>query len=307
MIALLLFQKIVSLFIIMVCGALLVKLGVVQSSDSRVLSRLSVYLVVPVVIVKSFMIDYSPEILRGLLISSAAAALVVSIEVIQGRLLRKPLRLDPVEEASLIYSNAGNLIIPIVTSVLGAEWVIYCSPFICVELVFMWTHGKKLICEEKGFDLKKILTNTNLIAVAVGILFFAFRVKLPAVLTETMASIGALQGPLAMIVTGMLIGGMELKKVFTYRRVIPTALMRLVVFPLIPFLLLKFGGLQSFASDGGQILLITFLAVISTTATTITNMAQVYGRDAGYAGSINMAATLLCMFTMPLWVMLYQL
>lgn len=36
-------------------------------------------------------------------------------------------------------------------------------------------------------------------------------------------------------------------------------------------------------------------------------MAQVYGKDARYAGAINVITTLLCMITMPIMVYLYQL
>lgn len=61
----------------------------------------------------------------------------------------------PGGKASLIYSNAGNLIIPIVTSVLGPEWVIYTSGFISVQVILIWTHCKMLLCGEKKADLKK--------------------------------------------------------------------------------------------------------------------------------------------------------
>lgn len=307
MIALLLLRKIVSLFIIMLSGTLLVKLGLMKSSDSKVLSQLSLYLVVPVVIINAFMIEYSPDILKGLLLSSAAAFVILLIMVAQGSVCRRILKLDPVEEASVIYSNAGNLIIPIVSSVLGPEWVVYTSPFICIELVFMWSHGKKLICREKGFDLKKVLTNFNIVSVMIGIVFFALQIKLPPLISETMDSISALLGPLAMVVTGMLIGGMELKKIFTYRRTMLMVFLRLIAFPLVVFLILKFCGLQSLAADGDKILLISFFATISPTASTITQMSQVYGLDAEYASAIGMLGTLCCIVTMPLYVMLYQL
>ncbi|MBQ3577275.1 MAG: AEC family transporter, partial [Firmicutes bacterium] len=161
MIALLLLKKIISLFLIMLCGALLVKLGILKSSDSGAISRLSIYLVIPVVIVKSFMIDYSPEVVRGLLLSAAAALTLLMTQVLMGRFLRKPLRLDPVEEMSAVYSNAGNLIIPIVTSVLGPEWVMYTSPFICIQLVFMWTHGKNLICGRRASTSRRSLPTST--------------------------------------------------------------------------------------------------------------------------------------------------
>ena len=74
-----------------------------------------------------------------------------------------------------------------------------------------------------------------------------------------------------------------------------------------PILLLKFSGLASFAENGSQILLVTLLATITPSASTITQMAQVYGKDARYAGAINVITTLFCMITMPIMVYLYQL
>ena len=58
---------------------------------------------------------------------------------------------------------------------------------------------------------------------------------------------------------------------------------------------------------GQTILLITLLATITPSASTITQMAQVYGKGADYASAINVATTLLCIVTMPLMVMVYQM
>ena len=70
-------------------------------------------------------------------------------------LLGHALHLDAVEKSSMIYSNAGNLIIPIVTAVLGKEWVIYSSAFLSVQLFLLWSHAKSMLCGEKSFELKR--------------------------------------------------------------------------------------------------------------------------------------------------------
>ena len=43
--------------------------------------------------------------------------------------------LSGIEKASLIYSNAGNLILPLVPAILGEEWLIYASAFILVLVI----------------------------------------------------------------------------------------------------------------------------------------------------------------------------
>ena len=93
---------------------------------------------------------------------------------------------NPVEKASVMYSNAANMVIPVVMSVLGDEWVLYSSAFVSVQLVLLWTHCKSMLSNEKGFELKKIYTNINLIAIFIGILLFITKIHIPSVLQGTL-------------------------------------------------------------------------------------------------------------------------
>ena len=152
MISLILAKKILSLFLVMALGIVLVRCGIVRSRDSKVLSMISLYLVMPCVIISSFQVKYQPEILNGLLLALATAVLLHLVLIVVVGFLGKVLKLDGVEEISLIYSNAGNLIIPIVTAILGKEWVIYTSAFLSVQLFLLWSHAKMKQCAglEKG-------------------------------------------------------------------------------------------------------------------------------------------------------------
>ena len=63
--ALLLFEQIMSLFLILLLGFIIVKTGHLKNTDSKVLTVLSVYVILPVVIIKSFQIDLTPDIRDG--------------------------------------------------------------------------------------------------------------------------------------------------------------------------------------------------------------------------------------------------
>ncbi len=306
MIAIILAKKILSLFLIMVMGAALVKSKVLKPEDSKSISVVTLYLVMPCVIISSFQVEYTEEIRDGLVLALIGAVLVHVVLIAVTAILGKALRWDPVEKDSAIYSNAGNLIIPIVTAMLGKEWIIYTSAFLSVQLILLWSHGKMVLCGEKKIDIKKIVTNVNMISILVGILLFICRIELPAVLQDSIDTVGSMVGPAAMIVTGMLIGNMDLKKLTAYRKLPMMIFVRLMGFPLLNILLLKISGLAGMVPAGETILLITLLATITPSASTITQMAQVYGKDADYASAINVATTLLCIVTMPLMVMLYQ-
>ena len=113
-------------------------------------------------------------------------------------------------------------------------------------------------------------------------------------------------GPASMIVTGMLIAGMNLRSIFTNKRIYFISLLRLMLIPATALVILKVSGLAALQKEGVKLLLVVFLAVITPSASTVTQMCQVYGNDSKYAGAINVMTTLLSIFTMPLMVLIYQ-
>ena len=66
-VSLILTEQIVKLFIILMIGFIMVKIGLLKVSDSKSISVLLVYLVLPCMIVNSFQIEYTPEVLKGLI------------------------------------------------------------------------------------------------------------------------------------------------------------------------------------------------------------------------------------------------
>ena len=272
-ISLLLMQQIAELFLMIFMGYVIVKAGLLKGEDSKVISKIVLYLIIPCVIINAFQVDYTNE----------------------------------VEKASVYYSNAGNLIMPIVTFVLGQEWVLYGCVFMSVQIVFVWSHGKWVLSRQSKIDWKKILLNINMVAVFAGVFLFFTKIRLPQILNQTFGSVGSMIGPASMMVTGMLIAEMSLKDIFTNGRVYFITFLRLIAVPAVALLLLKVSGLVNGSPDGKKLLLIVFLAVITPSASTITQMCQVYGNDSQYASAINVMTTLFSIVTMPLMVLLFQM
>lgn len=307
MISILLARQLVVLFLIMGCGFLLVKLHLIKSQESRTLSVISLYLIMPCVIINAFQIDYSDQVRDGFLLALGAAFLIHVILFLLCGILGKFFKFSSVEKASLIYSNAGNLIIPLVTAVLGEEWVIYASAFLCVQTVILWTHGQALMKGSSGISWKKIFTNINLIAIVTGSLLFFTQVPLPAVLTDTIDSLSSTIGPVSMLVLGMLLAEVRWKEVFTGKRIYLMVFLKMLVFPGTVLLFLRFLSHAVPIAHAQTILLISLLAVTTPSATTITQMAQLYDNHAPYASAINVLTTVVCIVTMPLMIAIYTL
>lgn len=305
MIAQLLLHKILQLFIIMIIGFILVKVKVAKSEDSLLLTKLSLYLFMPSAIINAFNVEITDSVVRGIVLSFAAAFLIHIVLLIVDIILKKSLGATDVERASIIYSNSGNLIIPIVAYVLGDEWVIYSSAFIIVQLIFIWTHGVRLFSSEKP-SIKKILLNVNMIVIAIGFVMLFLRLRLPSFVGEITSSLGGMLGPVSMIIAGMLAASVDFRKMLGKKRLYLVLLARLILCPLIVMALLKLVVMSVNIDNVKTILLITYFATITPTAATIMQFSQLHGKDAEYATAINAVTTVGCVATMPALIMLFQ-
>lgn len=307
-ISLLLMNQIIQLFIMIFMGFIIVKAKLLKAEDSKILSVTVLYLIIPCVIINAFQIDYTPQTVKGLLIALAGSVMTQVILLIVVSILGRVFHLNEVEVASIYYSNSGNLIVPIVTFILGKEWVLYGCVFMSVQLVFIWTHCKKIISREPSYDWRKIVLNINMISIAIGIILFLTRIHLPAIIDNTLSAVGSMIGSASMIVTGMLFAGMDFKQIFANKRVYFVSFFRLIIVPVIALFLIKCSQLSTFSSNGNKkLMMIVFLAIITPSASTVTQMCQVYGNDSQYASAINVVTTLLAIVTMPLMVMLFQI
>ena len=304
-ISILLMEQIIQLFLMIFMGFLIVKAKLLNSEDSKILSIIVLYLIIPCVIINAFQVDYTPQTVKGLLIALAGSVMTQVILLIVVSILGRVFHLNEVEVASIYYSNSGNLIVPIVMFILGKEWVLYGCVFMSVQLVFIWTHCKKIISRESTYDWRKIVLNINMISIAIGIVLFLTRIHLPAIINNTLSAVGSMIGPASMIVTGMLFAGMDFKQIFANKRVYFVSFFRLIIVPVIALFLIKCSQLSTFSSNGNKLMMIVFLAIITPSASTVTQMCQVYGNDSQYASAINVVTTLLAIVTMPLMVMLF--
>lgn len=305
-ISILLSQQIIELFLMILMGYTIVKTGIVKSEDSKVISKIVLYLIIPCVIIDAFQVDYTPQTVNGLLIALAASVFLQIILLILVTFIGKLLHMNEVEIASVYYSNSGNLIVPIVTYILGSEWILYGCVFMSVQLIFIWTHCKKIISRENSYNWRRIIMNVNIISIAAGAFLFFTGIRLPSLIGNTINSVGSMIGPASMIVTGMLFAGMDFKKIFTNIRVYFVSFIRMIVIPLIALILIKCSHMYLLSEDAHNIMLIVFLAVITPSASSVTQMCQVYDNDSEYASAINVITTICALFTMPVMVLLFE-
>ena len=155
--SILLMEQIAKLFLMIFMGYAVVKLGLLTDEDSKVLSTLVLYLIVPSVILNAFQVDYTQEKVNGLKLAGIASLLLLIILLLIVNLIGKLLNLNEVEIMSIYYSNSGNLIVPIVHLCLvknGYSMPVYLwdfKPFFSGHIAKMYSATRKDSIQKKFF------------------------------------------------------------------------------------------------------------------------------------------------------------
>ena len=144
-------------------------------------------------------------------------------------------------------------------------------------------------------------------AIAAGIALMVSGIRLPGLVVDVLGQISATMGPIAMIMLGMLLAGVNWKEVLGSRRSYFVVALKMVVTPLLVLAVLKLSGLKNLVPEGKTVLYISFMAVITPCASFVTQLAQIHRNRPEYASALNVMTTLACIGTMPLMTWLYML
>ena len=289
-------KQIVLMFIYMMIGFLLYKKKFVTKQGSKELGLILLYVILPVVIVKAYLVTFSAELLRGLALSFAASLLVLLLSMLLSRIVFRSKY--PIEQFSSAFSNAGFIGIPLVEMTFNDSMaVFYVSSFVALLNILQWTYGIVVMTGKRdSIAPKKITTNPIVISFIVGIILFFFPVELPEVLNSAVTAISSMNAPVAMIILGTYLAQMKLRELFTDRMVYLCAVMRLIVIPLATAAVLAL-------IPGNEMLKMSVLIVAATpVGSNVAIFAQMEDMDYTQAVKDICLSTLLCIVTIPLVV-----
>ncbi len=281
------------MFVYMAIGGLLFKKGLITKEGSKSLANLLLYAVLPCVVVKSFCVARTPERMSGLLVSFLAALGILLLAMAVSHLLFKK---NPIDDFGAAFSNAGFMGFPLVAAVQGSEAIFYAAGFVALLNALQWTYGQSLISGDPSYrSPKAILKNPLVLSLLLGMLIFCFELPVPAIASDLLAALAALNAPLAMVILGVYLAQTDARTLFNDPHLYVVAAARLVLIPLLTAWMLKLLPAQYAA--------ITTTLVIVAAAPIGSNVAvyaQKLGKDYAYAVRGVCLSTLLSAITMPL-------
>ena len=224
-------------------GFLLRRLKALPDNAALVLSKLESNLIIPAMILNTFIRHCSRESIvanyPAMLLSAGLEMLLIILSRPLSGLFAKEGYERNLYRYELIYPNTGFFGYALVQAVFGSEVLYHFMLFLLPVTMGCYTLGISLLTPA-GHDAKsqwKRLLNPSMLSVAAGILLGLAGVEkiLPQFLSDALSAGASLFTPLAMLLTGFTIGGFALKDLFGQGRSYLVILLRMIVFPALFF------------------------------------------------------------------------
>ena len=283
--------------IFMGVGVLLYKLKYLTAQGAEEISKLLLRVTIPLVIVKSFLVEFSSDLLSQILWSFLVAALCQLLSLlVAGLVFRK----NRVLKFAAGYSNGGFVGIPLINSVLGSPGVLMVCGYVSYINVLQWTYGVyTLTGDKKVMSPGKILKNPVLWAFVLGLVLFFLQVQVPPLVMTGLTSLTGITSPLAMIVLGTYLARMDLQKMFKGAAGYLCVALRLVIIPVLTLLLL-----WPLPKEWDVMKTAVLIIASAPVGANGVLFAGIFHLDAEEATRMVSLSTVLCVVTLPLIVLL---
>lgn len=294
-------NSVVSLFIMILVGIYSGRKKIISPKLNKGLSDLLIQIALPFMILTSFIFEFDDNIKSNIIKTLFYSIIAYIIVIIISYILLIPIKgsKKTVLHFSNVFTNTGYVGFPILFSIYGQEGVIYGSINNMVLIIFLWTYGVVLFNddfkkEELLREMKTIFLNPSLIAVFIGIIILFFEIQLPKALSSSMASIGGMAGPLAMIIVGVILSNVKIKDHLKDWTIYYGILTRLIIIPIIIFSIFLLIRDMSKAA-------MTIIIMVAMPASTMTSVfAENFNKEEEYAAILVSATTLLSLITVPI-------
>ena len=306
------YSRLGTIGIILALGFLLGKLKLISPKTNKDLVNLLLTVFMPASLFVAFPASYNDET-SDMFLSGLAGGFIVMMAVILisklifNKKFFKNEKRRSAAQFALIFNNATFLGYPIIASTFGEQGIIpYCG-FIIAFNIALFSYGVYLFKHKiDGKLVLSVITNPNIIAVILGVIVFLTSFKLPSFVKDSVQFTSNATTALSIICVGYMLSTAKFGLIFKKWRISVTAIIQLILGPLVTFLLLT--AVQYVAKTGlgidfpNEVIVVCTLIESLPTATSLGLFASKYGGDEAEASQLVTISTILSIITMPIMV-----
>ena len=245
---------IITLFLLMICGYICRKLGIIDNAASKNLSKLIITVGQPMMIIGALNnATFTPENLK---IALWAALIGVGMHVIMGLVAfllyrkGKDVNHSKLMEFGIVFTNCGFLGFPILDSIYGGNIGSFMGAFYLISFnLFLWTWGIIILAREREdikLTPKKAILNYGTVPCAIGLAFYLlkFVFQIPQPIGNFFNYLGNLCTPISVLITGGLLATISLKEMFKNKSLYVFSFLKLLAIPVVICVIAKLIGLS---------------------------------------------------------------
>lgn len=298
-------EVMVVLFIIVVLGYVLCKLGYMGDKFDQKLSAIVIDVTCPALILSSVMGDVLPDrtlILPLLGVGFLTYFILLVFGFFVPRLITKNRDDQGMIGFALMFANVGFIGYPIVSSIFGPKAIFYAALLNMPNTFFIFTAGVMLVKGEYSIRQlnPKVLFSPAMIAAFAAALIVALNLHTPDLIARPITMVGNITVPAALMVIGSSMARLPLKQIIGSWKVYVSSAVRLVVVPLSLYFLFRVCGVSDAIND------INTVVIAMPVASFGTMFCMKYGRNPALMTEITFITTVASILTIPLITMLFR-
>ena len=303
-------QQLMMMASLMVAGFLLRKKNIVPENTGIALSKLETYIFVPALSITNQLNNCTVETFvnnsKLILYGAVITAVAIPLGIVLARLfVRKNSYTRNVYQYGLTFSNYGFIGNFIILGVWGDLMFYKYTMFTFILAIACSSWGLYMLIPKGQAslwkNLKKGLTAPPMIALFFGIICGLLNLKpyFPSFVLSALDNASKCMGPAAMLLSGMVIAGYNIKELIANKKVYILALVRLILIPSAFLIVLKLLNISE------EIMILLLVAFASPLGMNTIVYPAAYGGETKTGASMTMISSALCVITLPIMYYLF--
>lgn len=166
-----LLKQIAIMALLIAVGVVLRRKGFLSEQGTKDLGAILLRIIIPCVIIKSYIVPRTPERIQALALSAGLALLGFLVAmalayVVFGKRRR-------MENFAAAFCNAGFIGIPLAQAAIGEEGVFYVAASVALLNLFQWTYGVYIMADRRdAISARNVAKNPVVIGIIIGVVLF---------------------------------------------------------------------------------------------------------------------------------------
>lgn len=237
------FFQMLALLIIIGAGYFAAKTGMMDEHTNSQMSDMIVNIFNPLLVLSSAAGAVGQISLDAMKTAGLIAAGMFLVFIISGMIVSPLFEKDreqrKVMQLMFVFSNVGFIGIPVISSIFGAEYVVYVTEFMLVYTFVFYTYGIALMEGRFSIESLKSMVNPGTVSGILAMVIIIFEIPLPGFLKTAVTYLGNVTSPMALAAVGFALANSDLRRIFGQFRLYVFSVFKLLVLPLLMLPLLR--------------------------------------------------------------------